>query len=91
MLARLMTAVSPLGSRPCIDRLATLFGRYFQIRDDYQNLTSAEYSAQKGFAEDLDEGKYSLTLIHALQSLPKQEARLMRNMLTQRRLMGHAP
>jgi hypothetical protein len=56
-----------------------------------QNLTSAEYVAQKGFAEDLDEGKYSLPLIHTLQSLPRHETIVLRNLLTQRRVAGHSP
>jgi geranylgeranyl pyrophosphate synthase len=86
-----MTFLSPLASPPNVDRWATLFGRYFQIRDDYQNLTSAEYVAQKGFAEDLDEGKYSLPLIHTLQSLPRHETIVLRNLLTQRRVAGHSP
>jgi geranylgeranyl pyrophosphate synthase len=87
----MMISLSPLDSPPNIDRWATLFGRYFQIRDDYQNLTSAEYGAQKGFAENLDEGKYSLPLIHALQSLPLYETLVLRNLLTQRRVAGHSP
>ncbi|KAF3934230.1 Dimethylallyltranstransferase [Dactylellina cionopaga] len=41
-------------------------GRFFQIRDDYQNLGSEDYSRAKGSLSDLDEGKYSFMLIHAL-------------------------
>ena len=64
-----------------LDKLLTLIGRYFQIRDDYQNLQSAEvsnryneentepkqYASAKGSLSDLDEGKYSFMLIHALE------------------------
>uniref|UniRef100_A0A1I7ZR54 Geranylgeranyl pyrophosphate synthase n=1 Tax=Steinernema glaseri TaxID=37863 RepID=A0A1I7ZR54_9BILA len=39
---------------------------YFQIRDDYINLTSTEYAKQKSFAEDLTEGKFSYPIISAL-------------------------
>jgi isopentenyl-diphosphate delta-isomerase type 1 len=40
------------------------FALYFQIRDDYLNAT--EYSIEKGFFEDLDEGKYSYLMIICL-------------------------
>lgn len=92
---------------PDLTGLMTLLGRYFQIRDDYLNLISAdvsstlivhvcssnclvtdswlvEYSKQKSFCEDLDKGKYSLMLIHALQVLPEEENILLRNVLTRR-------
>jgi len=79
-------------------------GLHFQIRDDYQNLNSAEvfsasvisivtptlirvqYSSQKGFCEDLDEGKYSFCLIHCLNS--DSEHLQLREVLQRRREMG---
>ncbi|KAG2414582.1 hypothetical protein HFD88_003773 [Aspergillus terreus] len=58
------------GATPCPDltHLVTLMGRYYQIRDDYLNLTSDEYTGTKGFCEDLSEGKFSFPLLHALQN-----------------------
>lgn len=49
--------------------LGTL-GLYFQIRDDYANLISDEYTANKSFAEDLTEGKFSFPIIHSINSTP---------------------
>lgn len=43
-----------------------------------------QYTKQKGFCEDLDEGKYSLPLIHLILSMPSDY--LLRNVLTQRRV-----
>jgi geranylgeranyl diphosphate synthase, type III len=37
---------------------------FFQIRDDYINLTDPTYWKAKGFCEDFDEKKYSFILIH---------------------------
>ncbi|TDZ36980.1 Ophiobolin F synthase [Colletotrichum trifolii] len=57
------TDISHLDPRPFVRQLSL----FFQIRDDYQNLVSDQYAKQKGFAEDLDEGKISLPMILTLQ------------------------
>ncbi|TVY66137.1 Geranylgeranyl pyrophosphate synthase 2 [Fusarium oxysporum f. sp. cubense] len=68
-----------------LSSLVSLLGQYFQIRDDYMNLIDNRYTDQKGFCEDLDEGKYSLTLMHALQS---DSSGLLANILSIRRFQG---
>lgn len=70
-----------------IEHLMILLGRYFQIRDDYHNIVSTDYAASKGFCEDLDEGKYSLVLIHALQC-PGPETLQLRAILQERSRKG---
>lgn len=47
-----------------------LLGLYFQIRDDYENLQSADYAKNKTFCEDLSEGKFSFPIIHAIRKDP---------------------
>ncbi|KAJ1864907.1 hypothetical protein LPJ73_000157 [Coemansia sp. RSA 2703] len=46
--------------------LVNLMGAFFQIRDDYMNLHSSEYSNNKGYCEDLTEGKFSFVVAHAV-------------------------
>ncbi|KAI0009824.1 isoprenoid synthase domain-containing protein [Xylariaceae sp. FL0662B] len=50
--------------------LVNLLGIVFQIQDDYKNLLSSEYSQNKGFCEDLTEGKFSFLIIHSIRSNP---------------------
>ncbi|OJK01324.1 hypothetical protein ASPACDRAFT_25678 [Aspergillus aculeatus ATCC 16872] len=45
------------------DRFMHDLGLYFQVRDDYRNLKDTSYTAQKGFCEDLDEGKFSYPVV----------------------------
>lgn len=96
LLTRLMLAESPTRTHITeadLSRFSCLIGRFFQIRDDYQNLTSADYAQQKGFAEDLDKGKYSFTLIHCIQTLASHgtfapDAMHLNALLMKRRVEG---
>ncbi|KAK6344729.1 hypothetical protein TWF718_006687 [Orbilia javanica] len=68
MASRLMRDQATQNRDLEVEDLITLMGRFFQIRDDYQNLGSVDYARAKGSLSDLDEGKYSLMLIHALNN-----------------------
>lgn len=50
--------------------LVNLIGIHFQIRDDYQNLQDSQYTNNKGFCEDITEGKFSFPIVHAILSRP---------------------
>ncbi|KAF6842699.1 Geranylgeranyl pyrophosphate synthase 1 [Colletotrichum musicola] len=50
--------------------LVNVLGLIFQVRDDYLNLQSAAYTKNKGFGEDLTEGKFSFPIIHSIRSNP---------------------
>ncbi|EME87121.1 uncharacterized protein MYCFIDRAFT_132843 [Pseudocercospora fijiensis CIRAD86] len=63
-------------------RFCLLLGRFFQIRDDFQNITSHEYTKQKGFCEDLDCGTYTIPLIYTIAQEPHNI--LLQNLLSTR-------
>jgi geranylgeranyl diphosphate synthase, type III len=50
--------------------LVNLLGLIFQVRDDFLNLQSDIYGKNKGFGEDLTEGKFSFPIIHSIRSNP---------------------
>jgi geranylgeranyl diphosphate synthase type 3 len=50
--------------------LADKMALFFQIRDDYVNLTHADYMKLKDFCEDLTEGKFSFPIIHSILARP---------------------
>ena len=66
---KLMQAESKTGL-DCVP-LVNLVGIIFQIRDDYLNLSSKEYSTNKGMCEDLTEGKFSFPVMHSIRSNPQ--------------------
>ncbi|KKA29234.1 hypothetical protein TD95_002042 [Thielaviopsis punctulata] len=71
-LFRLGIKLMQAESRSLVDcvPLVNLIGLIFQIRDDYMNLASSEYSDNKGLCEDLTEGKFSFPVIHAIRANP---------------------
>ncbi|RDW62483.1 geranylgeranyl pyrophosphate synthase [Coleophoma crateriformis] len=69
MLLRMMQLLSRSAIKDfAFDNLISMVSRYFQVRDDYLNLCSREYTTQKGWCEDLDEGKFSYPIIHCLHN-----------------------
>ncbi|KAL8670984.1 MAG: hypothetical protein Q9168_004498 [Polycauliona sp. 1 TL-2023] len=67
---RLMQAVSErdVDLVPLMD----LLGLVFQIQDDYLNLTSQPMASAKGYCDDLEEGKFSFPVIHAIRNDPSE-------------------
>lgn len=54
--------------------LANIIGVIYQVRDDYMNLSSDAYKDNKGFCEDITEGKFSFPIIHSIRAdLDNQE------------------
>jgi len=66
----LMHLFSPEKERYDFSSLIASMGIYFQVRDDYANLNSSEYAANKSYCEDLSEGKFSFPIVHAIQTYP---------------------
>ncbi|KAF8172541.1 farnesyltranstransferase [Mycena galopus ATCC 62051] len=82
MGVRLLTAFSETPVEGDYISFVNLVAVYYQIRDDFMNLRSSVYTATKGFAEDLEEGKFSFPIVHAVQMDTK--SRQIINVLQQR-------
>ncbi|CAO3699512.1 unnamed protein product [Rhizopus microsporus] len=77
---RLMQAASK--SQVDYTPLVNIIGVHFQVRDDYMNLQSNTYTQNKGFCEDLTEGKFSFPIIHAIRADPSN--RQLLNIISQK-------
>jgi len=69
-LFRLGIKLMQAESRSLVDciPLVNLIGLIYQIADDYHNLFSEQYTANKGMCEDLTEGKFSFPVIHSIRT-----------------------
>jgi geranylgeranyl pyrophosphate synthase len=68
---------SPSISAAMAQRILTLcdrFGLCFQILDDYLNLCDDGAGVLKGYCEDLQEGKFSFLVVHAVWTLRQRSA-----------------
>ncbi|CAD6568039.1 MAG: geranylgeranyl pyrophosphate synthetase [Cyphobasidiales sp. Tagirdzhanova-0007] len=65
---RLMEATSSQPDKGAYVPLVNLIGVLFQIADDYLNLQSDAYKQNKGFCEDLTEGKFSFPIVHSIRA-----------------------
>ncbi len=57
-------------------------GLAFQIQDDLLNIIGREESTKKGFRDDITEGKRTLVIVHALQSLEGADRRRLVEVLS---------
>ena len=67
LAVKLMQAESREKGRIDCVPLVNLMGLVFQICDDYLNLSSTQYTQNKGLCEDLTEGKFSFPVIHSIR------------------------
>ena len=64
---RMMETLSTVNFGQSMVPLCNLLGIIYQVRDDYQNLINGTMIANKGFADDISEGKMSFPIIHGLR------------------------
>lgn len=91
MAVRLMQAFSKERDVDLVP-LANTLGVLYQIQDDYLNLQSDEYSDNKGFCEDLTEGKFSFPIIHSIRAnaTNKEMINILKQRTTDIRLKEYA-
>ena len=77
-LFRLAVGLMQAFSKSTVDysRLVNLLAEYFQIRDDFLNISNSKYQKSKSYCEDLTEGKFSFPIIYCIRKQPSDH-RLM--------------
>ena len=74
-----------------IDTLMNLLGRYYQLRDDYQDITGTSAGKSTTY-NDLDQGTFTLPVIHALSAQENTGSTELLNILQSRsRTNGMSP
>lgn len=63
MASRMMQAEASKNNDLDLNKLMSLFGRLYQLRDDYEDIGSSSTNEYN----DIDEGSFTLPLLHALQ------------------------
>jgi ophiobolin F synthase len=80
MIVNLMIAASPTSLQKshanhniqeAFKQFSSLIGRFFQVRDDYMDITSVDYANKKGFCQDLDERKFSYMMVYTWKRNPE--------------------
>ncbi|KAF1348454.1 geranylgeranyl pyrophosphate synthase [Delphinella strobiligena] len=64
LILRLLQAMSPVNIE--VSKLVDVIGLIFQILDDLKNVCDERMAAQKGFFDDLTEGKFSYPIAHVV-------------------------
>jgi geranylgeranyl pyrophosphate synthase len=70
MVSRMMQTEATKNTDLNIDTLMNLFGRYYQIRGDYQDILGTSVGKSETY-NDLDQGSFTLPIIHALEQQEK--------------------
>jgi len=84
MVSRMMQAEATQNKSLNINSLMNLFGRYYQIRDDYQDILGTSIGKSDTY-NDLDQGSFTLPIIHALEQQEKNGSTELLSILQSRK------
>ncbi|ODV83115.1 hypothetical protein CANARDRAFT_203716 [[Candida] arabinofermentans NRRL YB-2248] len=65
---KLLSLMARINNLDKLIELSNLLGVIYQIKDDFMNLKSEILTENKGFCEDITEGKFSFPIIHSINS-----------------------